>query len=680
MSDGADNPLIGIPFTVPFDRIRAEHVEPAVDELIAGAQAGIDNLAELPEARTFENTMSVLDSVTEPLDRAMTIVAHLEAVATYPEFRDAFNSVQPKASAFEAGIRLHAGLWKALRDYAKTPEAEGLRGARRRYLERELREFRRHGAELKEDGKARLRELDVELAKLTTSFSQNALDATNAFELYIEAEDKLAGLPQSARDLAAESAKSKGKSGWRFTLQAPSYVAVMTYLDDASIREQVYRAYNSRAAGGELGNAKLIARVLELRREKATLLGYRDYSDFVLEERMAKSGVNAQQFLAELQQKTAPHFERENRELQAFRMELEGAGAPALQPWDLGYYAEKLRQARFDFNEEDLRPYFALENVVNGLFELVHRLFGVRVVEENGVPVWDEGTRYYSLVDGDGRKLGAFYADWFPRENKRGGAWMNNLITGRETAEGFEPHLGLVCGNLNPPSGGRPALLTHNDVETIFHEFGHLLHHLFTRVPIRSLAGVNVAWDFVELPSQMMQNWCWERESLALFARHWETAEPIPDELFAKMKRARTFRAANAQMRQLGLGWLDLALHREYDPRIHGDIQGYARRIAAEFAPAPLPDDYSMITAFSHLFASPVGYAAGYYSYKWAEVLDADAFTRFLKEGIFSREVGRGFREKILAKGDSEDPVELYRSFMGRDPDVTALLARAGLQ
>jgi oligopeptidase A len=314
------------------------------------------------------------------------------------------------------------------------------------------------------------------------------------------------------------------------------------------------------------------------------------------------------------------------------------------------------------------------------MFGIVERLYGIRVSEEPGVPVWDPQVRCYSIHDETtGAHLGSFYADWFPRENKRGGAWMDAFITGTPTPEGFSPHLGLICGNLTPPAGGQPSVLTHREVETVFHEFGHLLHHILSRVEVRSLCGTNVAWDFVELPSQIMENWCWERPALDLVARHYQTGETIPEELFGRMKRARTFRSANAQMRQLGFGLLDLALHIDYSPETHGDVVAYSRNFLQAFSPAELPLEHAMIAAFTHLFASPVGYGAGYYSYKWAEILDADAFTRFRAEGIFSREAGTSFRQNILARGDSEDPAELYRTFMGRDPDVTALLVRAGL-
>jgi oligopeptidase A len=394
---------------------------------------------------------------------------------------------------------------------------------------------------------------------------------------------------------------------------------------------------------------------------------------------MAHSGERAFEFLEDLKRKSERRFQEENRELAEFRRSLEGPGAADLEPWDVAYYAEKQRAALYDFDEEALRPYFPLEQVVAGLFELVNRLYGVRVSELGGASGWDAQVRFYHLYDADDTLLGGFYTDWYPRENKRGGAWMDALVTGGPAPDGFLPHAGLICGNLTPPAGGKPALLTHREVETIFHEFGHLLHHLLSRVEIRSLAGTNVAWDFVELPSQIMENWCWERPALDLFARHWETGEPIPEDLFRKMNRARTFRAANAQMRQLGFGFADLSLHIRYQPERDGDPVLYTRRILQDFSPAPLPPYHAMIAGFTHLFSSPVGYGSGYYSYKWAEVLDADAFTRFREHGIFSREVGTEFRSNILSRGDSDDPAQLYRQFMGREPDPTALLRRSGL-
>jgi len=666
----SENPLLKIQFEVPFEQVRAEHVEPATHELLAEARKRIEAIAASPEPRTYENTIFALEKATERLDYAVGVVRHLEGVATYPELRAAFNVMEPMASEFYSGIPLHAGLWKAIK--ALNDSQPELSPPRRRLLTKTVASFKRHGAELDEAGKKRLSEIDVELAKATTKFSENVLDSTNAFELIIEEEGDLAGLPQSARAAARVSAESKGVNGWRFTLQGPSYLALMTYLDNREIREKMYRAFTTRASFGEFDNRAVTASIIELRKRKAELLRYRDFADLVLEDRMAKDGASAQKFLEELEGRTEEVFAKENQELRDF------AGFD-LEPWDVAYWAEKLRLKLYDFDEEALRPYFPMDRVVAGMFDIVARLYGIKVIHKPATHVWHPEVRYYEVRDEDGSLLGAFYADWHPRESKRGGAWMDGFITGVYDPPKVEPHVGTICGNLTAPIGESPALLTHREVETIFHEFGHLLHLILSRTEVRSQGGTNVAWDFVELPSQIMENWCWEREALNVFARHYQTGEPIPEDLFQRMVRARNFRSANAQMRQLSFGIADLKLHREYSPERDGDPVSYSRAILQKFSAAKLPGDHAMITSFTHLFGSPVGYGAGYYSYKWAEVLDADAFSRFREEGIFSREVGRSFRENILARGDSEDPANLYRSFMGRDPDPEALLIRSGL-
>ncbi len=663
-----ENPLLTLAHPLPFDRVQPEHIQPGIDELIRRSRARIESIASSP-ARSWKETMAALDAATDDLDVAVSVVRHLEGVVSTPELREAWNAAQPAVSAFYSSIPLHEGLWRALNEFAETEEAQRLEGVRARFLKKTLDNFRRHGAALPPEGKKKLEELEVELSTATTKFAQNVLDATAAFEHHITDEADLAGLPPSARAAARADAAARGRDGWRFTLHAPSYLAVMTYLDDRSVRERFWRAYNRRAAEA---NAPLIARILELRREKARLLGYRNFADFALADRMAKEGAAAQAFIRDLREKTEPAFRRENAELEQF------AGR-ALEPWDIAYWAEKLRAERYAFEEEDLRPYFPVEQVIDGMFSLASRLFGIRVAPGPAVPVWHPEVKYYEIRDADGELLGGFYTDWHPRDNKRGGAWMDSFITGHWQDGRWIPHVGLICGNLTAPVDGKPALLTHREVETIFHEFGHLLHHCLSRVEVKSLAGTNVAWDFVELPSQIMENWCWERPSLDLFARHFETGEPMPEELFRKMRAARTFRAANAQMRQLGFATVDLALHIDYDPARDGSPVEYANRILREFAPAPLPDDYAMLASFTHLFADPTGYGAGYYSYKWAEVLDADAFTRFQREGVFNETTGREFRQAILERGDSEEPIVLFRRFMGRDPDPQALLQRLGL-
>jgi oligopeptidase A len=667
------NPLLGIDFEIPFDRIRAEHVRPGIHALLDRARQAIASIGASSEPRTYENTLAALDRATEKLDVAMTVVGHLESVTTNPELRDAYNEVQPEVSAFYASIPLDAKLWAKIKELAATPEAKQLEGAKKRHLKKTVDDFKRHGADLDDAGKKRLEELSRELASVTSKYGQNVLDETAAWDLIIEDESKLAGLPESARQAAKQSAEQKGKSGWRFTLQAPSLIPVLTYLDDRAIREQIYRAYNARASKGEKANPPLIARILELRREQGALLGYQNFGDLVLEDRMAKSTAEARKFVERLTDKTRSAFEAEHRAL------LDFAKVKEIAPWDLAYWAEKLRLALYEFDEEELRPYFPAEQVLEGLFSTASRLYGVKISARPTMPTWHPDVRPYSIASESGEFLGAFYVDLHPREEKRGGAWMNGLISGVAAGKTLSPHLALICANVTPPIGDQPALLTHDEVTTMFHEFGHLLHHLMSRVEVRSLAGTNVAWDFVELPSQIMENWCWEREALDLFAHHYATGAPIPDDLFEKMNRARTFRAAYAMMRQLGFASVDLALHTQYDPAKDGDVVAYARSIMQRFAPVKYDPDYAFICSFGHLFASSVGYAAGYYSYKWAEVLDADAFTRFKQGGVFSREVGEAFKKNILERGDAEDPMVLYQAFMGREPSLDPLLERSGL-
>jgi oligopeptidase A len=670
------NPLLNIAFPIRFDEVEAAHVEPAVDELLERADEAIEALAARDDEPTFENTMLALEDITEALGTCMSIVSHLENVCTTEALREANTAAQPRVSELVSKIPLHAGLWRRLERYAQTEEAKALTGPRRRFLDKTVADFKRHGADLDEAGKKRLAEIDVELTKLTLKFSQNGLDATNAFELVIEDEKELEGLPENAKKAAAQSAKAKGKSGYRFTLQPPSILPVLRFLDDRSIREHMYRAMLSRATSGELDNRPLVKRIIELRKEKADLLGYDNFADLVLEDRMAQRGDEARRFVADLTEKTKAAFERENEELAAFAKEL---GCAALESWDVGYYAEKLRKKLYDFDEETLRPYFAFEKVVDGLFGVAERLYGIRFEPWNEAPRWHESVRAYRVLDADDAWLAGVYFDPFPRETKQSGAWAHGIL-GRARDDEDARHIAVIVGNITPPLEGEDAQLSHRDVETLFHEFGHLMHHVLSRVALRSQVGTNVAWDFVELPSQIMENWCWEREALDLFSVHKDTGERIPDELLNAMRRSRTFRAANAQMRQLGFATMDLGLHIDYEPSSHGDdVVAYARSLMQPFSATKLHDDWSMVTSFDHLFSSPVGYAAAYYSYKWAEVLDADAFTRFKREGLFNRETGSAFRNEILARGDEADPAELFRAFMGRAPDQVALLERLGL-
>ncbi len=668
------NPFLSRETEIPFAKMTPEAVEPAIDEALAQAQRELEALLSASE-RTFE-TILALDNLTERLERLMGFVSHLTSVKDSPELRAAFNEVLPRYTAFMTRLGLNPELWGVVKEVAATQGAKALTGVRKRHLEKTVQEFVRAGAELSEQDKTRFEEINIEVSRLAQKFSENVLDATNAFELLVTDEAELAGLPESALKLARASAESKEQTGWRLTLQFPSYYPVMTYAENRALRETLYRAYTNRAGDGNLDNRPVISQILELRREHAELLGFATHADYVLEPRMVSSGADALAFVHGLSERTRPYWNDEVAALEAFA---ETLGLADFKPWDVSFVAEKLRQQNFAFDEEALRPYFPLDGVLDGLFGITKDTFGVSVTRRENAEVWHKDVEYYDLHDADGVHLGSFYADWFPREDKRGGAWMNGLITGGPTpdgskARGFAPHIGLIACNFSPPEADQPALLTHGEVETIFHEFGHLLHHCLSRVEIPARSGASVAWDFVELPSQIMENWCWEEPALERFARHVETGEPIPHELFEKMRAARTFMGANMQMRQLSFATADLTLYTAYEPETDGDVVAYTQRLMEPFAVRPEFAHNSFVTSFSHIFAG--GYSAGYYSYKWAEVLDADAFTRFQNEGLFNPETGRSYVETILSRGDSDAPEVLFRDFMGRDPDQRALLRR----
>jgi oligopeptidase A len=678
----ADNPLLNLARPIPFTAIKPAHVGPAIDELLKEAEAQREAIANRKGPRTWANTMQALEDMGQRLSDAFSVVAVLEGVATTKESRAAFNAALPKVSAFGSSLSLDARIANAVKEYATTSEAKSLTGPRARLVAKTLDDFRRAGAYLDNEKRTRLQKIDEELSELSNKFGQNALDSRNEFELIVTDEKRLAGLPDGAKQAARASAKAKGKEGWRLTLAQPIVIPVMKFVDDASIRETLWRANNRVAAEGKFDNRPVIARQLALRAEQAKLLGYGSFADLQTENRMAKSGARVKKFLDDLDGNARGAFEKEMAELAAFRKSLEGPSAPPIQPWDEPYYAEKLRQKLYAFDDESVRPYFPMPRVMDGMFTVANRLYGVKVTPVDNKEVWDPSVTYYEIRDADGTHLAGFYADFFPRENKRAGAWMNGMILGGpgfgKTGDRFVPHIGMIAANVATPIAGKPALLNHQEVTTLFHEFGHLLHQALSRSPIKSIGGTNVAWDFVELPSQIMENFVWERPVLDFLAKHYETGESLPDSLFESMKKARTFRAATRIERQVGFAMADVLLHSEYrGDDAQGDPVSYARKIVARFAPAPLPNDYSMLTSFSHVFAG--GYAAGYYSYHWSEVLDADAFTRFQKEGLLSSKVGDAFRRAILERGSTAEADKLFRDFMGRDPDVKPMLQRNGL-
>ena len=682
------NPFVAPDFEIRWSQHTPELVAPAIRTALSGAQASIDAIVALHKGKlTYENTFLALENATDELTRAWGKVTHLQSVADSPAVREAHNLLLADVSAFYARIPLNAALWAHLKTFCETLSSAALTGIQRRFIDETVADFTQAGADLPENKRARLEALQGELANLTQRYSENVLDATNSWQLVIEDEARLLGLPVHAIAAAKRSAESKGlgtpnKPAWRFTLQFPSMEPVMLYAENESLRREVWAASVEIGAKAPYDNETLVQKIITLRQEKATLLGRANFADLVLARRMAGSGRRALLFVEDFQRRAQSAFVRECRELEAFKAKKTGQPAGVLKAWEMGYWSEKLRQDLYDFDDEVLRPYLPMNRVVAGLWELAGRVFGLCITERaaGSVEVWHPEVKFYDLHDATGRHLGSFYADWHPRESKRGGAWMGYLVTGGPQPDGPRaPHLGYICGNLTPPSEGKPALLTHREVETIFHEFGHLLHHLLGEVEIKSLNGVNVAWDFVELPSQIMENWCWERESLDLFARHHETGAAIPENIFSKMMAARNFRSACATMRQVQFAKMDLGLHMHAAEFADGDLEVKTRALIADCMIPTEPQGRTIVKRFTHLFSDPVGYAAGYYSYKWAEVLDADAFTRFKREGIFNPKVGAEFVAHILSRGNSEAPDVLYRRFMGRDPEIAALLERSGL-
>jgi len=692
-------------FTPAWSRFTADRVEPDIIAALADAQARFDAIAtQNPANLTYASVLGAFDEAAATLDRAWTRVQHLDTVCNAPALRIAHNAMLPKVTDFYTRIYLHEGLWKVIQAYATTPNARALAGARRRFLEETLADFRDSGAELPPADKKELERLNTEISANTQKFSENVLDATNAWELVVTEEGRLIGLPESARAAARQSFQQKNpdltaQPGWRFTLHAPSYLPLMKYAQDDALRRQVWQAAANIGRVAPHDNTVLIPKILELRHAKARLLGRAQFADLVLHRRMAKSGAGALTFIEKLHDQLVPAFLREQRDLEEFKGTRSGPPPGPLEPWETLFWSEQLRQAKLDFDEELLRPYLPIEGVLCGLFKLVETIFDVRLVArptvyfEPGsgevapagtVEVWHPEVKFYELHDKDGRHLGSFYADWHPRESKRGGAWMNYFETGGPRPHGkFVPHLGIIAGNLTAPVAGQQALLTHDEVCTIFHEFGHLLHHLLGEVEVKSLNGVRVTWDFVELPSQIMENWVWERAGLDFVARHHETGAPLPEEIFKKMRATRSFLAATGMMRMAAFSKMDLDAHLHADELTKRqplpDLEVWLRTRLASYLPRYHTEPPSFAPRFTHVFSEPVGYAAGYYSYKWAEVLDADAFTRFQKEGLLNPATGGDFRRKVLARGNSAPPEQLFRDFMGRDPDPSADLARCGL-
>jgi oligopeptidase A len=672
------NPLLDFSSLPRFSEIRPEHVEPAVDELIAAGRAVIERLAARDSQPTWESFVEPLDDANEKLARAWAQVSHLNAVMNTPQLRDAYNAALPKVTQYfsEQGQdqRLHAG-FKAL---AATRSFEGWPAARRRHVENELRDFRLGGAELPPPQKARFLEIQAELARLGSRFQDNVLDATNDFALYVTDEAELSGIPPDVRQSAREAAARDARDGWKLTLQMPCYMPVMQYADHHGLRERMYRAYVTRAS--ELGadprwdNTQVIRDILRLRAEAATLLGYRNYAEVSLARKMAASPREALEFLEDLARRSRPFAQRDMEELVAFaRGELNLAEVRAC---DVPYVSEKLRQKRYAFSDQEVKQYFPEGEVLAGMFRVVETLYGVSI-RAAAAEVWEPSVRFYEIADREGSRVGQFYLDLFARESKRGGAWMNDAINRRRVANHVQTPVAFLTCNFSAPVGGKPALFTHDEVNTLFHEFGHGLHQLLTQVDELGVTGINgVEWDAVELPSQFMENFCWEWDVVAPMTRHVATGERIPRALFERMVAAKNFQSGMQFVRQLELALFDMRLHLDFDPQA-GDVMALLDSVRRQVA-VVIPPAYNRFPQqFAHIFAG--GYAAGYYSYKWAEVLSSDAYGAFEEAGVLDPETGARFRREVLAAGGSRPAIESFVAFRGRKPQLDALLRHNGM-
>lgn len=664
----------------PFDQLKKEHFKPALDEAVKEAKQKLEKIRSQSSPANFENTILALETCSENVQRVGSIFFNLLGTNSDDELQAMAREISPRLADFSSDVLLDSTLFARVKTVYENRNT--LQGEDLRLTEKAYKDFARNGGLLDEAKKERLRAIDQQLATLSPEFSDNVLKATNEFKLVLENKDDLAGLPESAVEAAAQAGKTAGLDGkWLFNLHAPSYLPFMTYSDRRDLREKMWRAYNSRAFRDAHNNEDVAKKLVQLRNDRAHLLGYKTHADFVLEERMAEKPEKVTAFLERLLDKAKPAAERDVAAVRALKKEL--SGDEQLMPWDYGYYSEKLKMRSYDFDDEQLRPYFKLENVIHGVFEHARQLYGLKFKEISGIPIYHPDVKTFEVVDEDsGRFIGLFYADFFPRDSKRGGAWMSSFQEqGLQGGKIERPHVTIVC-NFTQPTPTKPSLLTFDEVSTLFHEFGHSLHGLLSDCKYVSLGGTNVYWDFVELPSQIMENWALEKEALDLFAVHYQTGEKIPKELTEKIRAAARFQAGYQAVRQLQFALLDMAWHSldlstEAARAQISDVAAFEKKIVARTALLPRIEGTNISSSFSHIFAG--GYSAGYYSYKWAEVLDADAFEYFKEKGLFNREVARLFREHILSRGGTQHPMELYKKFRGREPDPDALLRRDGL-
>ncbi len=675
------NPLLENLTLPAFSRIKPEHIEPAIDQLLEEHRALLKSLLEQPGAHTWETLFCPLEEKDDRLQRAWSAVRHLHSVADNEALRRAYNACVPKMSDHDTELGQNEDLFRACKTLAEGDEYSKLDISRRKIIDNTLRDFRLSGIDLGKQDKLQYKALRQKLSQLETRFEQNLLDATHGWNRLVTDKSQLGGLPDTALELAEQTARQRDRSGWLFTLEYPSYHPVMTYADDRQFRQEMHTAYTTRASelgpdGGKWDNGPLMQEILSIRQELAALLGYSNYAEYSLVKKMADAPQEVMAFLQDLAARSKAVAQQELSVLEEFAAK--EYGMKDLRAWDIPYYSEKLRQKKYAFSQEDLRPYFPSHQVVEGLFSVVGRLYGLSISAKEGIEVWHPEVKYFEIKDAGGRLRGGFYLDLYARPQKRGGAWMDECVVRRLNHGAVQLPVAYLTCNFTPPVSGKPALLTHDEALTLFHEFGHGLHHILTLVDYAGVSGINgVPWDAVELPSQFLENWCWERSALNLFARHYETGEPLPSELFDKMQRARTFHSGIHMVRQLELALFDFRLHYERRGEDTDDIQALLDEVRRDVAVIKAQPENRFQHSFGHIFAG--GYAAGYYSYKWAEVLSADAFSRFEENGIFDAATGRDFLHSILEQGGSREPMDLFVEFRGRKPEIDALLRHSGI-
>jgi peptidyl-dipeptidase Dcp len=670
------NPLLSPFDTAPFSKIKNEHFKPAFLQSIEDARQEIDAITSNTNAPSFENTIEALEFSGQQLDRISSVFFNLNSAETNEEIQKIAQEVSPLLSEFGNDITLNEELFKRVKSVYDKKKSLKLTVEQNTLLDKKYKSFSRNGANLSEEKKTRLRAIDAKLAKLKLTFGENVLAETNKYQLHLTDEADLDGLPEGEKEAASQLAISKGKeNGWIITLDYPSYIPFMKYAKNRALRKELSLAFGSKAFHNDkLDNQENVLEISKSRHERAKLLGYKTHANFVLEERMAETPEKVHSFLNELLEKAKPAAEREFQQLENFAKKLDGIDR--LEKWDGSFYSEKLKQELFNLDDEKLKPYFKLENVINGVFKVAENLFGLQFEEVNDIEKYHDEVKTYKVYDNDKNFVSLFYADFHPRAGKRGGAWMTSYKSQwKRNEENVRPHISNVC-NFTPSTKTKPSLLTFNEVTTLFHEFGHGLHGMLANTTYPSLSGTSVFWDFVELPSQILENWCYEKEALELFATHYETGKTIPMELVQKIKESATFQEGMQTLRQLSFGLLDMSWHGT-DPTNITNVKQHEDQVFKNTSLYPETPETCMSTAFSHIFQG--GYSSGYYSYKWAEVLDADAFAYFKEKGIFNKEVATKFKDNVLSKGGTENPMVLYKRFRGSEPKVEALLERAGL-